>query len=367
MKRKFKTVGKARLEQVKKFKCFSISEEKLEEKEELIIKCLMLNEFYNESTIKCLSRLVNYSNSDLEIQSNYVSLFNLYYSDKKFKFSNSLANLQLLYGDSEGIVRYELAQKARSENGKKSGFCLSHWIDKGYSEKEAKDILHKQSAKSQENADYSNRKYVYKHSLGFWTKLGYSLEDAEELRKPYLFATGTSIESFIHRHGDIDGAIKYNLCCKRRAATIEKNYGSRSFASGYKGKASKQSLQILLPLYTKYKDAYKIYIGYGDEKEWWVNDHESRKKIYFVDFCIPELKLVIEFNGIEWHPKSKDSFEKYGILKDKYLELCNNDTRKHASISNAGFELLVVWNDDTIINNMIACDNFIKRKINENS
>ena len=78
------------------------------------------------------------------------------------------------------------------------------------------------------------------------------------------------------------------------------------------------------------------------------------------DIFVPELNLIIEYNGDYWHcnPKKYDK-DYFNEKKGKYAwELWEYDEKKLELIRNFGYNLEVVWEDDyksdkTIINNII--------------
>lgn len=91
-----------------------------------------------------------------------------------------------------------------------------------------------------------------------------------------------------------------------------------------------------------------IRYGGASSSEWWIRDKDNNKKYYFLDFYIPAINLVIEYNGCAWHPKSKNDpwKSKSGLLKMSTEDVWNLDRQKEASIRNLGLDVHYVWDDD---------------------
>ena len=83
--------------------------------------------------------------------------------------------------------------------------------------------------------------------------------------------------------------------------------------------------------------------------EFWVRDIADNNKYYFVDFCIPELKIAIEYHGHRYHPKSIDDleYEKHRFSSMLPLEeKWQYDEQKRKSIKDRGFYYIEVWSDN---------------------
>ena len=115
------------------------------------------------------------------------------------------------------------------------------------------------------------------------------------------------------------------------------------------GKASKQSLKIFSPLYEKYKDTVGIYLGVSDNQEYFLRND---KTLYFYDFTIPELKIIIEFNGSGFHPNTSiltenEIQEWRALYSNKSAEaVIAHDNAKIAHAKSMGYDVLVIWDTD---------------------
>lgn len=61
----------------------------------------------------------------------------------------------------------------------------------------------------------------------------------------------------------------------------------------------------------------------GRNNEWYVYAKDT-KKIYFADFCIPEYKIIIEFDGDYWHGEARGNQQRDKIREQKLIELGYN-------------------------------------------
>lgn len=85
-------------------------------------------------------------------------------------------------------------------------------------------------------------------------------------------------------------------------------------------------------------------------------------KYYWVDFYIPENKLIIEVQGDYFHCNPLKKLN-YKVL-DKNAILAK-DKRKHSYFKNKGIEILYLWESD-IIKSSDKCEELIKKYINNN-
>ena len=251
--------------------------------------------------------------------------------------SKSIQNLDKFiekYGLIEGSIKYAeyCDNKTRNFPGK-----VSYWTSLGFSSDIAKTLV----ASSQNTCslskfierygeDVGTDKYISKcknHSFavsigGFIEKYG-----DEEGRKrffEYNKQKSCSLESFIMRDGEAEGTRKYNEKCKNISESqLKENYiekhGIEKWHKRYSRttKYSKESIRYLLGIYkilrrngVKKDD---VYWGIHPHKEYFLIDGVG--DIFFYDFTIPKLKLIIEYHGVAFHPKEWDHDWKsaYGV------------------------------------------------------
>lgn len=197
-----------------------------------------------------------------------------------------------------------------------------------------------------------------------------------------LKSVSTNLETFVYRHGLENGKSKYLDMNEKRSKSIKKNISllteeerinkyaitvERLGIDRYNSwmqkvlvpitRASKES-SVLFKKVMEEIDYEDIYVGIDDNKEYFIRDEFNQ--IFFYDFVIKSKKIIIEYNGIAFHPK----FEKLDIFKPIYTKLTpveiynKQEYKKDLAIKN-GFRILEVWSDDD--DNLEKCLNFIKK------
>jgi very-short-patch-repair endonuclease len=102
-----------------------------------------------------------------------------------------------------------------------------------------------------------------------------------------------------------------------------------------------------------------VYIGYEDRNEYYIKDGLN---IYFYDFVIRSKKIIIEYNGIAFHPKLENiDFFKPILTKLSPIELYNKQKYKVELAEKNGFKVLEIWSDD--VDSVSKCIEFIKNNI----
>ena len=204
---------------------------------------------------------------------------------KKRHSKNSACTLERMikdYGEVEGTKRYNKWVNSARE---RSGRCKEHWIKKGFSEAQAKQII--------------------------------------------SFRQGHSkLENFIEKYGKELGTKKYVEC------NIKKAEGC-ILSSSCISKLETKFFEFL-------SEDTKIY-SKGLQSRIIVDT-----KIYVVDYLDPISKKIIEVFGYYWHtnPKfySKDFY--HPMVKLTAEEIWKKDEIRINNLKNAGFKLLIIWEDE---------------------
>lgn len=242
------------------------------------------------------------------------------------------------------VARYQ--ENNSKMNQLRSPRTLQHWIDKGYNKDDAKFLL----ARFQDNRSLSklelkfgslelakanykwNPKSTLKsgtnntsvRTLSYWIDCGFSLEDAQQLVSA---VQSRSIDYFVEKYGPDIGNEKYNSWLQKIIKTT--------------GSVSKESLTFFETL-LECVPTIKSEAIYGAEEL--VLEHNNG--FYKYDFTIPSLFVIIEYNGVAWHPKSENDTwvhpHKLYTAKEKF-EL---DTKKIDFAKSKGYKVFTVFSDD---------------------
>lgn len=136
-----------------------------------------------------------------------------------------------------------------------------------------------------------------------------------------------------------------------------------------RGRASKESLKFFLPIIDNIQDLnLKVYVGYDQNREWYLYDNLN-KCVKFYDFCIPDLKLIIEYHGEKYHPNRQLlTDDQWRSWRTPYTgktadEVHANDIRKHTLALEHGFEYHVVWSTSDIDRMIKLLSGIIRAKV----
>jgi hypothetical protein len=255
---------------------------------------------------------------------------------------------------------------------------VEYWLERGYSDTES---LHKVKSFQKENSDrfvskilenpenYTDRTST---QIGYWIRKGYTKTESE-LKLSERQDT-VSLKSYITRYGEDVGLVKYNYNLKRKSYTSSRKYytdkygedvGNLKYNSILKKRitpmtrASRESYIFLIGIYKYLRgagiDKEDIYWGVGHSNEWFIN---SDKCLFFYDFTIKSLRVIIEYNGIGFHPNPNWSLDKKNSWRCVYLDLSYDDKSKIDSIKKdvaikKGFTYIDVYSDEDLIKSKI--------------
>lgn len=258
-------------------------------------------------------------------------------------------------------------QKNNSEKNKTSSpRTIHYWIKKGYDEETASTLL----SSFQDNRSLSKLEskfgslevakmhyrgkienigktmklpddYTSKsaRTIDFWISLGYSENDAEQLVSS---TQRRNLSFFENKYGTTEGIEKY----KSWVSQIVHTTGAVSNESSVFFEKILESVPTLRDeaLYGKAELSLK-----------------NQLKTYKYDFTIPSKKLIIEYNGIAWHPKSPDADWKhpFGLFTAK--EKFEYDLTKQQFAESLGYRVINVFSDDDCD---AAIDNITKELLN---
>lgn len=130
--------------------------------------------------------------------------------------------------------------------------------------------------------------------------------------------------------------------------------------SVHSGNASKISLKVFIPLYKWLRrqgfEREDICFGISGSKEFRAYSHEH-SRAFLYDFTILSKKLVIEFNGCAFHARDLNSKLAFTTAEESLL----NDQIKNQFIKDLGYQLLVIWDDIDLDEQLEFCKRFIQR------
>lgn len=289
-----------------------------------LIRCIELQfDLADINTCEILYRLVKHCNDIDEVR-----LSMSIRASGNIPADNSLAMYQYLYGKESGTLKYELARDANSKRTSVNTiFRDNHAIQ---SKAQAGIVRAKQA-----DPLYDKKRNVfcieYYHHRGIHDPF-----EIEQMMSVQRRKSALTKEQFIAKFGqdrwdDKMAAVRKGLSAAPRRC------------------ASKESMRFLRALTTQLDvDVRDIWWFDGLRGEWWIRNHSS-DSYYFLDWCVPELKIAIEYHGRYFHPKSATDevyeTQRWGTMPNASVKYAYDVAKKHAII-NQGYILFEVWSDE---------------------
>lgn len=241
-------------------------------------------------------------------------------------------------------------------------FNIEYWIERGLTKDEAilkiKDIQKENSSK--------RKKYhgVTWNQFEYWMKKEKITEEEAKKKVSELQKT-FDLEKIIKRYGKIEGTIRYENMCKNLSNSQSLNgfinrYGIDEGNKKYietiikrcsNTYTSKESLILFKKIYKKIRkhlQRNEIYWGISGSKEYFLYNKDS-KKVFFYDFTIPSLKIIIEYHGKRYHPNPKwdqEKWNKWNFMGLNAKEKRDMDVYKNKVAEDYGFEVIEIFSDE---------------------
>lgn len=256
------------------------------------------------------------------------------------------------YTESEALYKIRSQRKLNYE----------YWIERGFSEEDAKN-----KAKEQQIYNSSKRKKYFgitwnQYEYWMWKE---NISENEAKAKVSKLQDNYSIKKLMEKYGELEGAERYEEMCRKLSHSQsiggyierygedlgEKKYRESIIKRCSNSGVSKESIRFFMNIYKnvrKHLSRDEIYWGISGSKEYFIYDNVS-KKIFFYDFTIPSLKIIIEYHGKRFHPNPKWDRNKWvswnlsGITADQKREM---DLYKNSVAKRFGFDVIEIFYDD---------------------
>lgn len=244
-----------------------------------------------------------------------------------------------------------------------------YWIAKGYSTddaiKKVVDVQQKNGRKWQEKNKVDPKLDRTHSQLLYWVnKHDMSIAEAKIKLKDVQNTIG--LDARINKYGEIEGKVQYDKTCGKLSfagtmAGYIKRYGPELGPELHKEKTikcctnnrvSKESIQFFLPIYKFFRNSgikrNEIYWGISGSSEYFLHE-KYNNKIFWYDFTIPKLKLIIEFHGTRYHPNpnwDKHKWNKWELFGHNANEKREFDIFKKTLAEKNGYTLIEIWSDE---------------------
>lgn len=181
----------------------------------------------------------------------------------------------------------------------------------------------------------NNDKIVHTTSLQYWINKGYSEEEAK--KKLSERQRTFTLEKCIEKYGESKGREIYENRQRQWINTLNERYSGSKKEELNKSKSPKkpkstgfsyESQALFWEIEAKRQDkthpAKFALSSDGVNSEFIFNRENGRR--FFLDYCIPDIKCVIEYDGSAWHNESTKEY----------------DTMRMNEIVNSGYKVLVI-------------------------
>jgi very-short-patch-repair endonuclease len=283
------------------------------------------------------------SNNNLPSILEYMNLYEVYKTSKSSK-----EKLNIRYGDGRGEEYANLLSEKHKGIQPNTWMKPAYWIQKGYTEEEAiKKVSETQSAtlrkrhKKQKDMGYNYRE-INPLCVEYWEKRGKTIYDYEQYKKNIC---NFSDEWMIAKYGSTEATKLKIDRYSTRSELLFKKYGKYTMSSGRQSKIAESFFKKLTKdLLENFElDENKIFtFGIGRNTELARTDI-VRKRTYFYDYTLLDIDLIVEFNGLYWHPRELGEWNR---SLEQYNERKIYDYEKIEFIKDCGFEVIIVWEDE---------------------
>jgi hypothetical protein len=217
-----------------------------------------------------------------------------------------------------------------------------------YTSEESEKKYKEDQRKASQSANLSRKPESFNTKIEYYLAKGLSLEDAQSALFERQIKNG--LDYYINKYGIEQGTVKYN---NRIAKYSKKIKDARSsFPEKWKTSSkrySNSSKRFFDNLINDIDYLKNLTIFYANN-EHFIYD-KINKKIYFYDFYIEELNIIIEYHGIVWHPKHRDQpgwIHPYTKeTSEKYYDL---DIHKKILANSFGIDVIAIFEDEITTN-----------------
>ncbi len=306
-------------------------------KDVYIEKITKLNESMQNSSRLCVQNWLNKGYSENEAKEKISELQSLYSKQVKHR---TPVNKQFLIDKNYSDEDINVFFRSRSR------LCDEYWLNKGYSEDDAKEKISEIQAHNSQL--YINKRKIEPWSysaitsnqLGYWINQGCSEDDAKE--KLRQRQTTFTLEKCITKYGDVDGQKIYTNRQIKWSNSLNK---SDKLRIGY-SKISQDLFYILLDSYSV-KDREYIYFA-TKNKEFRLN--KINGGVWLYDFADIQTKKIIEYNGDYYH--ANPNIYKCNDIPHPFRQtvtakqIWDRDNDKRNTAIEHGFQVLIVWDSE---------------------
>ncbi len=237
-------------------------------------------------------------------------------------YTNTLQYFVEVYGEIEGLNKY------KEINSSKDSSSLKANVNRYGEEEGIKKFLEKCENCESNSIKYYIRKYGEEEGIKRYKHL-------------------RTIDGYIEKYGEFKGTLFFNRRYNRTGSM----------------QASKESMNNLFSFICKFLDDnftdLTYFVGANNKKEYTILKNDKR---YFYDFAIPEIKLIVEYNGSRYHYNENYEYSKLHTYKTLDEMKIQDDLKREFTI-NLGYTYIEVFDTDDFEYKINMIIDIIKERI----
>lgn len=246
------------------------------------------------------------------------------------------------------IIQSSISNKRKEKDDYKLSYrkssprCIEYWTSRGYSEEES--VLNVQRIQCTFSLKICIEKYGVEKGQRIWSKRQQKRQETlkskplEEVSRINKLKNIFDLDNCVNRHGIVEGTLQY-----------EKNIHRAKTMAGLNGKTSSKEAtsvfdELLMIINLTINENVQAIYG---SREFYIEDPKNNK-YNFYDFTLPDYNIIVEYNGIAWHPR-EDIIDWKPIYKTTLTvdEIIQNNINKMLLAEENGFKIFTIWSDFT--------------------
>ena len=206
----------------------------------------------------------------------------------------------------------------------------------------------------------SGKEFLTVRQLKYWQLLGLSNKDAH--KQVTRIQSTRVLSKYIEKYGEKEGLIKYQATIDKWMTTMNNKSDEEKLdilirKTTRSKRYSRKSIDLFEAVFEELKTKNIIFNKtYMGKNEYFIYDVD-RKKINFYDLFIKDLKLIVEYHGIMFHPNkqilSEYEWEKwYNIISGNTANKQHQiDLYKHQLVEKNNLYYIEVWENESFDKN----------------
>ena len=323
---------------------------------------------FDEERLKKFINYVQIKPKDRMSDDYHLLRFGFINKDHRNKYGLSLDKFIKRYGEEKGEIKYKEYSQSQKN---KSRYSINYWMENGHSEADSLKILSDlQSSHTKKHLENKSKEYIQEYHrsnspwrVEYYLNRGYNEKESKEIISKIKKESSMFCSEYYQKIGH----------------TIEESHDLsyeywKEHCYKNNSNVSKESLKIFSVNYERIKNLDMcVYFGGSniEKKEYFLYD-KNESRYYFYDFTVlnGDIKLIIEYNGVKFHPRkdslTEEDWKKWRCLFNEDVDADTKykyDCKKRDLALSNGFQYLEIWSDDDFDSNIQKSIDFILQSL----